>query len=132
LIIDSSAWIDFFRSSDTPARAAVRRVVQSRNVQLMTTDVIRFEVLAGSAPATSRFKINAAFAACDDIRQVPRADVDDAVELFQICRQRGETVRSPNDCLIAAIAIRVNVPVLHNDRDFDAIARHSALVVARG
>jgi predicted nucleic acid-binding protein len=31
------------------------------------------------------------------------------------------------DCLIAAIAIRERVAVLHNDRDFDVLHRHSKL-----
>jgi len=35
------------------------------------------------------------------------------------------------DCLIAAIAIRHDVPVLHADNDFDAIARHTPLKVDR-
>jgi predicted nucleic acid-binding protein len=34
------------------------------------------------------------------------------------------------DCLIAAVAIRNDVPVLHNDADFDTLARHTALQIA--
>ena len=37
------------------------------------------------------------------------------------------TVRSPIDALIAAVAIRLDVPVLHRDRDFDSVARHTPL-----
>ncbi len=33
------------------------------------------------------------------------------------------------DCLVAAIAIRADVPVLHADRDFDTLARHTDLSV---
>ena len=72
--------------------------------------------------------MNRALAACEDLHQIPRADVDDAVGLFQQCRRAGETVRSPVDCLIAAIAIRRGVPVLHNDADFDVLSRHTRLL----
>jgi predicted nucleic acid-binding protein len=33
------------------------------------------------------------------------------------------------DCLIAAVAITHGVPVLHADRDFDALAQVSDLVI---
>ena len=36
-------------------------------------------------------------------------------------------IRSSVDCLIAACAIRNGVPILHSDRDFDAIARFTPL-----
>ena len=47
------------------------------------------------------------------------------------CRREGETVRKLMDCLIAAIAIRAGVPILHNDADFDALARHTELRIYR-
>ena len=54
-------------------------------------------------------------------------DYDRAAELYRRCRLRGETVRKLIDCLIAAVAIRTGIPVLHNDRDFDVLARHTEL-----
>jgi predicted nucleic acid-binding protein len=51
----------------------------------------------------------------------------DAVDLYRRGRRAGITVRSGVDCLIAACAIRHGLTVLHNDRDFPAIARVSEL-----
>ena len=129
MIIDSSAWIEFLRDTGSPACLAVDKVIADRNTSLMTSDVIRLELLAGTGEQRLRKRMNSMLAGCDDVRQLPRGDVDDAVALFQACRAMGETVRSPNNCLIAAIAIRVKAPVLHADKDFDVIARHSRLVV---
>ena len=42
-------------------------------------------------------------------------------------RRKGYTIRSPIDCLIAAIAIDNQVAVWHKDRDFDVIAQYTAL-----
>ena len=39
------------------------------------------------------------------------------------------TPRSQIDCLIAAVAVRVGVAVLHADRDYESIARLSPLRV---
>jgi hypothetical protein len=50
-----------------------------------------------------------------------------AVDLYRSARRRGLTVRSGADCVIAACAIRSQLEVLHYDRDFDALARISAL-----
>jgi predicted nucleic acid-binding protein len=42
--------------------------------------------------------------------------------VFLAVRHSGCTVRSLVGCLIAAIARRSDVPILHKDADFDAIA----------
>jgi predicted nucleic acid-binding protein len=42
--------------------------------------------------------------------------------LYARCRWRGITIRSPNDCVIAACAIEAGDSLLHADRDFEAIA----------
>jgi predicted nucleic acid-binding protein len=42
---------------------------------------------------------------------------------------RLRTVRSLIDCLIAAVAIRARLPILHSDNDYDVIARHTSLRV---
>lgn len=50
-----------------------------------------------------------------------------AAAIHRRCRVRGETVRNMTDCLIAAVAIREDVPILALDRDFEVIARHTPL-----
>ena len=44
---------------------------------------------------------------------------------------QGESVRKLMDCLIASVAIRAEVPILHCDADFDVLARHTALRIDR-
>jgi predicted nucleic acid-binding protein len=40
-------------------------------------------------------------------------------------------VRGLTDCLIASVAIRARLPVLHMDTDFETISRHTALATTR-
>ena len=54
-------------------------------------------------------------------------DAEQAAVLHRACRRAGETPRSLNDCLIAAVALRHDVPVLHRDRDFTVLAQHTDL-----
>ena len=52
---------------------------------------------------------------------------EDAAMLFRVCRSGADQVRELIDCLIAAVAIRADVPVLRRDNEFDALARQSEL-----
>jgi predicted nucleic acid-binding protein len=51
----------------------------------------------------------------------------EAAQLYRTARRAGITVRSSVDCLIAACALRQGLPVLHIDRDYDALGRISPL-----
>jgi hypothetical protein len=46
-----------------------------------------------------------------------------AAELYLRCRRRGYTPRSPHACLVARIALEHRTPLLHDDRDFELIAK---------
>jgi hypothetical protein len=124
MIVDSSVWIDFIRDLDTPQVDVLVGAIRRRAA--MTTDVVRLEVLTGE---TRVEQLASALDSCADVMQLPRVDVEDGAEIYRTCRRAGETIRSLNDCLIAAIAIRSDVPVLHRGRDYDAIARHFPLRV---
>ncbi len=50
-----------------------------------------------------------------------------AASLYRILKSKEITIRKPNDCLIAAICIQYKIELLHNDKDFDNIAKHSSL-----
>jgi predicted nucleic acid-binding protein len=62
----------------------------------------------------------------------PRDDFESATELFHTARRRGVTVRGVTDCLIAAMAIRLQLPILHHDQDFARLAPVVDLQEARG
>ena len=49
-------------------------------------------------------------------------DFDAAAAVYRSCRSQGKTVPKLIDCLIAAVAMRASVPLLHMDQDFTAIA----------
>lgn len=60
---------------------------------------------------------------------VPTGLFLEAAAIYRVGRRKGYTIRSSTDCLIAAIAIENGTPVWHSDRDFDHIARYTALEV---
>jgi hypothetical protein len=51
----------------------------------------------------------------------------EAAQLYRLARRAGVTVRSGVDCLIAACALRHDLSVFHDDRDFSLLAQVSSL-----
>ncbi len=58
----------------------------------------------------------------------PLSRFEEAAKLFRLCRSAGVTPSSV-DCLVAACAIAHQVPLFHNDADFDHIARVAPLQI---
>lgn len=127
ILADSSAWIEYLRGTGTRPGQRVARGLRSD--EIMTTDVVVMEILAGAGSDQRHEELRRMFAAIDYTPTVAPGDYETAANLYRRCRAAGEAPRHVNDCLIAAVAIRGDVPVLHRDRDFDRIARHSALQV---
>jgi predicted nucleic acid-binding protein len=53
-----------------------------------------------------------------------------AASIYRNIRKNGETIRSPIDCIIAAICIEHEVNILHNDKDYNVIAGYTPLKIA--
>ncbi len=126
IVVDTSAWVEFLRSSGTPYSDAVRTLVLSN--EAVVPDVVRLELLAGAGTeeqAQTLARLLARGVAATSLTQ----DYDLAAELFRRARRAGTTVRSLPDCLIAAVCLRLELPLLARDRDFDALSDVSTLVV---
>jgi len=125
ILIDTSAWIEFLRDTGSAVCEEVDRLLAE---DIAICDAIRMEVLAGARDDAHLRQLRGLLARAI-VLPTGAADYESAAALYRVCRSRGETVRKLVDCLIAAIAIREGVTVLHTDADFDALARHTALEV---
>jgi predicted nucleic acid-binding protein len=125
-LIDSSAWIEMFRDTGSPTDARLRALI-SGGEDLETTEPVAMELLAGTRSTRDHRRIRRTLAACRLLSVDNAADWEDAAAIYRSCRHAGETPRQLFDCLIAVVAIRVGVPILARDRDFELIARHTAL-----
>jgi predicted nucleic acid-binding protein len=127
ILIDTSAWVEFLRDTGSPV---CERVDQLLGAEIATCDPVRMELLAGARDEHHLQQLRRLLARASAIPTHP-VDYDAAAALYRTCRQRGATVRKLIDCLIAAIAIRADAPVLHTDADFASLARHTRLRVER-
>jgi len=126
ILPDTSAWIAFFRGLDHPVRRALRDFLEAEG-DLATAEPIVLELLAGARSDREEREIRDRLLALPLVRLEGLADYQRAADVFRVCRRAGETIRSLIDCLIAVPAIRSGAEVLHVNRDFDAIARHTPL-----
>lgn len=125
VLVDTSVWVEVFRAR-TPL--SLESLVDFDDV--VTCLPVVQEVLQGFRDERHFARARDAMFALPTVESpLSRHVVEEAVDLFRLARRAGFTVRSGVDCLIAACALRHGLTVLHRDRDFDALARVSALDV---
>lgn len=127
ILIDTSAWVEFLRDTCSPVCARVDELLAT---DIATCHPIRMEVLAGARDERHLSDLRRLLARASIVATEP-TDYEEAATLYRACRRGGETVRTLMDCLIAAVAIRAEVPVLHADDDFEALARWTTLRIER-
>lgn len=127
ILVDTSAWIEFLRDTGSPA---CERVDALLGGELATCDVIRMEVLAGARDG-SHLRALQGLMARPTLLRIDSADYEQGARIYRICRRAGATVRSLVDCLIGAVALRHDVPILTVDADFAALAANTAVRIAR-
>ncbi len=123
MIVDTSVWVGLLRDQSSPPIDQLRRKLKSQE-SVAILPVILQELLQGARSVEHLRVLEFRFAAFPveslaDQTGTARA----AAELYARCRWAGFTPRRSNDCLIAASCVQLELPLLHNDRDFLAIAR---------
>jgi predicted nucleic acid-binding protein len=123
ILVDTSVWIDYVRGRPTNAVERLR-VALDRGLNASLTSLIYQEILQG-AESDRAFRDFCAFFSSQRFLHPldPIASHERAARLYFDCRRRGLTIRSSADCLIAQIAIDHGVALLHDDRDFENIAK---------
>jgi len=131
VLIDTSAWIPVLRQR----RRGVRSPLQARVDDLLandlaaTTGVVRMELLVGTRDAQAYEELRSLLLGLHSLDTL-EADWSEAGRLGQQLRLAGVIVQS-TDLLIATIAIRSAVTLLHRDEDFELIAKHTDLKTER-
>lgn len=78
------------------------------------------ELLAGASPATLS-SLELLVAGLSVVGVEPVLDFPAAAAVYRAARARGRTVRSLVDCLIAVVAARSEVELVHRDADYDVL-----------
>ncbi|MGI8757049.1 MAG: type II toxin-antitoxin system VapC family toxin [Acidimicrobiales bacterium] len=126
ILADTSAWIEYLRATESPTHLALRRELRLGSVA--TTEPVLMEVLLGGRSPAHVEELEALLARSTPT-PIESEDFRAAARLYRQCRTHGVTIRSSVDCLIGAVSIRTGLTVLHLDKDFDALGRHTTLTV---
>lgn len=129
VLIDTSVWIDFFRGAASRENALLKDCL-SRRDHIFTAGVIVQEILQGIRDDSQHRSVR------EYLLLFPKIDSEfsdyvDAADVYRNLRKKGLTIDSPVDCLIAFLAMRHRLFLLHRDRDFSVIARHYPLSIFR-
>lgn len=129
VLIDTSAWIDFFRGASSPENTLLKDCL-SRRDHVFVTGVIVQEILQGIRDDPQHRSVR------EYLSLFPKVDAElsdhvEAANIYRALRKKGLTVNSPVDCLIAFLAMRHRLFLLHRDRDFSVIAQHYPLSIFR-
>ena len=123
ILVDTSIWIEVFRRRHP---LDIERLVSFDDI--VTCLPVIQEVLQGFRDEHAYRTARDAMLALPAVEIPMGTDVVlEAANLYRGARRAGVTVRSSADCLIAACALRHDLEVLHQDRDFAALARASSL-----
>lgn len=128
IIADTSAWVAYFRSAGTDASQKLRELIELGGDQVLLCGPVLTEVLQGVTRDVEDRRISGILEAYEYL-DTDKEAFKHAGEIFRRCRKEGFTIRSTVDCIIAATALHHGVGILHNDRDFDVIARFFPLKI---
>lgn len=126
ILVDSSAWIAYLRGLDAPVVERLDGLIAD-GADIAITEPVIMELLAGARRPQELARVEAL---ANGLLLAPLhavTDFRDAAELYRASAFNGNPIRSMIDCLIAAIAIRRDIPLLHGDRDFEFLAEISPL-----
>lgn len=127
ILVDTSAWIEYIRATRSSAASEVRRLVSDDTAQIAMCEPIAMEILSGATDESTYPRLERLVNGLPSLSVDNTLDFRAAADIYRAARRRGETIRSINDCLIAAVAIRHRARIVHRDADFDVIARITSL-----
>lgn len=120
-LVDTTIWVEFFRGRDN----RLQQMLLSDEVAICP--VIIQEILQGIIEDDKYEEVKEMIDAIELIEANPVEAAIGAADIYRQLRKKGLVIRKANDCLIAWFAIHSGYPLLHKDRDFETIAKHTAL-----
>jgi len=127
ILVDTSVLIQFFKGANSGGCKKFTGALQ-RRIPFGISSLIFQEVLQGAASekdylTLKRYLETQRFYHLND----PIESFAKAAKIYLDCRKRGITIRSTIDCLIAQTALENDLVLLHEDNDFDLMAKVNPL-----
>jgi predicted nucleic acid-binding protein len=123
IVVDTSVLVDFLRGRETgPVERFVE--IEKRSVPYAIPGVCCQELLQGARDEKEWKKLSKYLETQIVLHsREPWRTHFGAARIFFDCRRKGITIRGPLDCFIAQLVLETGGDLLHDDDDFEKIAR---------
>ena len=128
VLIDTSVWIDFFNGKLNTQTSLVKEYLEMEYPVFICPVIIQ-EILQGIRNDDSYREVKNNLFNLEILMIDHLESSVGAADLFRMLRKKGVTIKKSNDCMIAYYSIYFGIYLLHNDRDFDSIAKHTQLKI---
>jgi len=125
ILIDSSVWIGYFNGIINPQTDWLDSALGKEII--IVGDIILAEVLQGFK---SDRDFNKAKELLSNFRFMEMLNQELAIKSaknYRFLRKKGVTVHKTIDVIIGTFCIHHNIPLLHDDQDFDPLTKHLGL-----
>ena len=129
ILVDTSVLIDYFKGVENRPAKKFNQVLEN-NIPFGISHLIYMEVLQGSQ-TDKDFNVLKKYLITQTFYELKngRESYAEAARMYLKLQKKGVTVKSTIDCLIARVAVENELFLLHNDVDFDRIAKHFPLKI---
>ena len=125
VLVDSSVWINYFNGSSTWQTEILDQMLLQ--IPLFTGDLILTEVLQG-------FRKDKEYKNAREVMDILACKQMGGYEIaiksaenYRKLRKKGITVRKTIDVIIGTFCINNNIPLLHDDKDFEPMVKYLGL-----
>jgi predicted nucleic acid-binding protein len=129
ILIDTSAWIDYFNGIDNKTTELVDRILDTEPV--LIGDLIYCELLQGFKTDEQYNEIKELLSNLTHVELVGFAIAEKAALNYRNLRKKGITIRKTMDMIIATFCAENNVMLVHKDRDFDFLSEPLGLTILK-
>ncbi|MCL2108801.1 MAG: PIN domain-containing protein [Oscillospiraceae bacterium] len=122
ILVDTSVIIDTLKKNETPKSSIYLAILSAGSPYCIS--VLTYHELLQGAKNEQEFEQLKEYFGSQSILQLPNDKdfFEQSASIYFALRRKGKTIRSTVDVMIAMQAIHGNHTLLHDDRDFDAIA----------
>jgi predicted nucleic acid-binding protein len=124
-LVDTTLWVKFLRGSDNGLRERLSSLTLEDKA--FTCDVIIMEILRGALSEKEYKSLREDFLALPQLA-IDRGTWEEAWKMSFVLRKKGVSVPAV-DVLISAVASHHKCVLLHADRHFDLISKHTDLKI---
>ena len=125
--VDSSVWVDYFNGIQTWQTDKLYQLLADKLIVI--GDIVLAEVLQGFRSDKDFHKAKEALNALPCYNVCGKEIAIKSANNFRFLRKKGTTIRKTVDMIIGTFCIENNYTLLHDDKDFEPLAKYLRLKV---